>query len=70
MIFSHFKHYFIFLNVNEHLTITFVVGPEWTISVPLFTLDYLSEHFFSHTSLVLLIARNLPCILLSVCLYV
>ena len=37
----------------------------------LFTLDYLSEHSHSHTSLILHIARNLPCYLhFAFCLFV
>ena len=42
----------------------------WVISGSFFTQDYFSEHSYSHTSLILLIAYVFPvtCILLSVCL--
>ena len=66
MIFFYFKHYFIFFNVNEHLAVPFVCK-EWVPGEPslffLFTQDFLSGHSYSHTSLILLIALNLPCYL-------
>ena len=57
------KHCFILFNVNERLTVPFTalarVGSHVGHLFLLFTKDYLSEHSYSHTSLILLIAWNL-----------
>ena len=63
MIFSYFKHYFIFFNVYKHLAALFVELERGGSSVGhlflLFTLDYLSENSHSHTSLILLTLLHL-----------
>ena len=58
MILSYFKHYLFYtFNVNEHQAVQFVELPKGGPSpFLLFTQDYLSDHFHSHTSLILLIA--------------
>ena len=60
MIFSYFKHYFIFFNVNKLLAVPFVElargGSRVGHLFVLYTQDYLSEH--SYSSLILLIYKS------------
>ena len=67
MILSHSKHYFIFSNVNEHLAVPFVKLTRNGSRVSHFRFclhrTTLSGHSYSYTSLILLIASNLPCYL-------
>ena len=60
----YFKHYFWFFNFDEHVAVPSVELARGGFSVGHFhfflaTLDYLSEHFHSHTGLIVLIAQNL-----------
>ena len=61
---------------NEHLAVPFVNLPRGASHVGhhcffLFTQDYLSEHSYSYTSLILLIAENVPCCFrFALCLFV
>ena len=60
MIFSYFKHYFIFFNVNKHLAVSFFewegLGPLWTLSVSfVYTKWLVWAYFYSPTSLILLL---------------
>ena len=64
MIFSYFKHYFIVFNVNVHLAVPFVELSRGGSQLGRFCLQhYLSEHSYSHTSLIFLIAWNTSCYL-------
>ena len=69
MIFSYFKDYFIFFNVNEHLAVPFVELARSGSHVShlrffcLHRITCLGIHSYSHTNLILLIVLNLPCYL-------
>ena len=73
----YFKHCFISFNVNEHLVVPFIELARGESCLGhlcfffFFTQDYLPEHSWSHTTLILLIAWNLPCYFhFAFCLFV
>ena len=65
--FSYFKYYFIFFNVNEQQAAIFQIGQGYVFCglslFLLFTPDYSSEYSRIYTGLILPIAQNLPCYL-------